>query len=134
MSPADLNPELRGTSYPGVAMPSMTPPVPVPKGPRLKLAAVLNYVLLDMPDEKSPDSVGGIIMPAGYQKPFEMFGVVEVLAVGPDVRTVKPGQRVLICKPQCEQAFFDGNAYFRTTEQAIAGIVMRPPIENPPFE
>ncbi len=134
MSPADLNPELRGTSYPGVLLPPTTPPAPVKKGPRLNLAAVLNYVLLDMPDEKQPDSVGGIIMPGGYQQPMEAFGVFEVLAVGPDVRTVKKGHRVLVLRPQCEQAFTDGNAYWRTTEQAVHGIVTTRQHEGVPVE
>jgi len=115
-----INPEIGGGGFPQIKLPPVE--TIVPKGPVLKLAATPNYLLLEMPDERSPETVGGVYV-GGARKPFTPYAVVNVLASGPEVKTVKAGDRVLVVRPQVEQAVFDGNAYFRTTEAAVVGIL-----------
>jgi hypothetical protein len=120
----NINPEVGGGGFPQIKLPPITPVIE-PKGPLLKLAATLNYILLDMPNELSPETVNGIFV-GKSQKPFTPYALVDVLAVGPDVKSVKKSDRVLVMRPQCDQCVFDGNSYWRTTEAAIIGIVEQP--------
>lgn len=115
-----INPEIGGGGFPQIKLPPVNPVIE-PKGPVLKLAATLNYILLDMPNELSPETVNGIFV-GKSQKPFTPYALVDVLAVGPDVKSVKVGDRVLVVRPQVDQATFDGNNYYRTTESAVVGV------------
>lgn len=117
----NINPEIGGTGFPHIKFPPVQPVIE-PKGPLLQLAATLNYILLDMPNELSPETVDGIYL-GKSQKPFSPYALVKALAVGPEVKTVKAGDQILVMRPQCDQCVFDGHSYWRTTEAAVIGIV-----------
>lgn len=96
-----------------------------PKGPRLNLEPVLDRVIISSPDEGAEEQgvVDGIHLPQGSVAAFNAYARVKVLAVAPSINSVKVGDEILVVKPQCEKAAFDGNDYWYTTEVAIIGIV-----------
>jgi co-chaperonin GroES (HSP10) len=124
MSPRDLNPAVFGGAPAPMDFARLTAQVPIePAGPRLTLAPIGSWLLLDMPDELSPETQGGIIVPLESRKKFSQYVVAPVLAVGPEVRKVKVGDGVLVPRMHVVNHNHDGNAYFMFPEGAIVAIV-----------
>lgn len=98
-----------------------------PKGPRLNLQPVQDRITITDPDAGDTGDlgkIGAIHLPGVTQRTdFNPYAKVIVIAVGPDVKTVKVGDELIVVRPQCTKLAFDGQIYFWTTEAAVMGIV-----------
>lgn len=96
----------------------------VPKGPPLKLAAVLDRIMVSSPDAgaEEPGMIGGIHVGESLTR-GQGYAVVDVLDVGPDAKGFSVGGRVLVVKAQVQRVNHEGNDYYYTTPVAVIGIV-----------
>lgn len=111
------------TTPPRVDALGSTGPLIAPKGPRLTLEPIGAMLFVDMPNENEEQTAGGIHLPPGSMLEFQQYRVAQVVSVGPDVRHVKATDRILVHRAQVDQVVHDGNSYWRTREDAVAGIV-----------
>lgn len=96
----------------------------VPRGPKLDLQPLFDRIFVGDPDAgaEEPGMVGGIHLPPGQMNSIG-YALLEVIAVGPDVKNIEKGNRVLVARPQVELVAFDGNKYWRTAAPAVIGVV-----------
>lgn len=97
-----------------------------PKGPRLNLQPVLDRILVSSPDAGAGEinMIGGVMLPGNaVRSQFVANAQVKVVAVGPDVRTVKIDDEVLVPRAAVEQISHDGNQYWWINEAGVLGIV-----------
>lgn len=106
----------------------MPPPggdlVIAPRGPRLDMQPLFDRIFVTNPDsgEDEPGMVGGIHLPPGQINRIG-YALLDVLAIGPDVRGVEKGNKILVARPQVERVNFDGNDYWRTAAPAVIGVI-----------
>lgn len=95
----------------------------IPRGQRLNLQPVADRIFITSPDEGSDhDMIGGVHLP-GNSAMLNAYAEVTIESCGPDVKSVKVGDRVLVVRPQCNKISYQGNHYYFTTEVAVMGIV-----------
>lgn len=94
-----------------------------PRGQRLNLQPIGAQLFVEMGNEDDPQQIGGIHLPVGAQSTFNQFKEVPVVSVGPEVKQVKAGDKVLLARAQVDRVVHEGNDYWRTTETAIIGII-----------
>lgn len=98
-----------------------------PRGPVLNLAMVQDRIAVTNPDEDEDGElgkVGAIHLPGtSTLSQFNPYAEVRVLAVGPDVKTVKEGDRVIVVRPQVQKVSLNGNLYYWTSETAVMGVI-----------
>lgn len=95
-----------------------------PKGPKLELQPLFDRIFVSNPDAgaEEPGMVGGIHLPPGHVNHIG-YALLEVHSVGPDVRGIDRGNRILVARPQVERVNFEGNDYWRTAAVAVIGVV-----------
>jgi co-chaperonin GroES (HSP10) len=124
MIPSDINPAISDTDLPVIDFKRLTATKKIePKGPRLNIQPVGAWLILDMPEELSPEMQGGIVVPEASRKKFEPFAIVPVVAAGPEAKMVAVGERVIVLRMQVEGLVIDGHHYYRIPEGAIVGKV-----------
>lgn len=126
MSHSDVNPMLSGNQLPDVDLARLMakPKAIEPKGPRLNLQAVGNWLLLDMPEELSPEIQGGIIVTEASRKKFSPYAVATVLGRGPETKHLEISDRILVLRQHVDQVVVDGHSYWRLPEGAVIAKVL----------
>jgi co-chaperonin GroES (HSP10) len=95
-----------------------------PRGPRLTLAPLFDKMYISNPDDGNEEGMmDGIHLPQTSMNTMKAYAVVTVESVGPDVKTVQVGDKILIVRAQATQIAFDGNRYWFTAEGAVLGVV-----------
>lgn len=98
-----------------------------PKGPVLNLQPVQDRIAVTNPDEDDDGEIGKIgaihLPGSATLGQFNPYAEVRVLAIGPDVKTVKEGDSVIVVRPQVQKVSFSGNLYYWTSETAVMGII-----------
>lgn len=96
----------------------------LPRGPKLDMQPLFDRIFVGDPDAgaEEPGMIGGIHLPPGQMNSIG-YALIEVIAVGPDVKGIEKGDRVLVARPQVERVNFDGNDYWRTAAPAVIGVV-----------
>ena len=94
-----------------------------PRGPVLNLQPVLDRICVTDPDTGMESGMmGGIHLP-GNSTVGVGFARVKVLAIGPDVKSLKAGNEVLVPRGAVQEVGHDGNSYFWANEATVVGIV-----------
>jgi co-chaperonin GroES (HSP10) len=124
MSHSDLNPAVTGTGLPhldAAAIARLTQvKAVVPKYPPLDLELLGPWMLVEIEEDEMPAiETGGIY--AGRQQPPKpkMVCIAKIVVVGPQVQTLKVGDRVLLHKSNLEEISFDERFYSKIHEQSI---------------
>jgi co-chaperonin GroES (HSP10) len=97
----------------------------MPKGPRLKLKPMSNWLLVEAiePDEIGEKTLGGVVIPEGSRVEEEWIKSTKVIDRGPDVRGIEIGDTILVSKGQTQKHVFEGNSYWQVQETGVIGIV-----------
>ena len=93
---------------------------------KLNLKPILDRAFVDYTEVVAANEVGGILLPEGFnpdKTPGIIYAQVTVLATGPDVKSIVPGQQVIVAKTQMERITFDGHVYWLINEKAVTGVV-----------
>ena len=108
-------------------LPKSTALIVEPKGPWLNLAPIGDRFFVTSPDSgrETPDMIGGVHLPAGALAKMGSYAEVTVESVGPEVKNIERGDRLLVVRPQCQRVNYLGNDYWWTTETAVMGIINR---------
>jgi len=86
----------------------------------IKLTA--DRILVRVPDENERRSKGGLLIPATAVHPIRRCVWSEVMAVGPDAKTVSPGDRVLFIPHTGLEADVQGEVFLLLRERDVQAI------------
>lgn len=95
-----------------------------PKGPRLKLEAVLDRIYVSDPDADQNEGMIGLIhMPAGVAARPVGYARLRVISVGPMVKSVVAGDEIIVPRGPVQKLIFEGQIYHWVGEANIEGVV-----------
>lgn len=93
------------------------------KGPVLNLEPLFDRLFVTSPDKGAEEQnmIGGIVLPGNTT--MTSYAVVDVIAVGPDVKGIVKGDKVMLVRAQVDRVNHDGNDYWRTSAPGVIGVV-----------
>lgn len=94
--------------------------------PRLALRPLFNRVVVEpYVEPETPKILDGIILPDDHQMalPQSPYFISTVLAVGPDCKQLKPGDRILLNRGALEAMIIEDHIYAIITEDRVYCIV-----------
>jgi chaperonin GroES len=105
-----------------VANPRKIREVPEASPPKQPVTMVNDRILVQLPDpEGERRSRAGILIPATAQLTKRLTWA-EVMAVGPNVRTAKPGDKVLFNREDCFEVEVQGEEYLILRERDVQAL------------
>ena len=93
---------------------------------KLKLIPIADRAIVDYKEVVQKNEVEGILLPDGFTpggKTETLYVEAKIVAIGPDVKWLKVGQKVIVAKPRIERIVFDGHTYWQIVEAAVSAIL-----------
>jgi chaperonin GroES len=101
-------------------------PVPPPKGSGDEVRLTGDRIVVAIPDDGERQSRGGLLIPATAAPAPKRCVWAEVVRVGPDVRTARPGDRVLFLPQAALEVEIDEEEYLLLRERDVQALATAP--------